>query len=92
VRGKVCYNCGALWEGVGNPHFRERCAQCGVELHCCLNCRYYEGRCRNPDGDTVIDVRRGNFCEEFMMREVDLPCQEERERARDAWKRLWGDE
>jgi hypothetical protein len=53
---------------------RDVCAFCGSDLHCCLNCRFYQigsyNDCREPQAERVIDKDRNNFCDYFSFRDV----------------------
>lgn len=48
---------------------RDACLHCGADLHCCLNCRFYEphahNQCREPQAERQVDKTVGNFCEYF---------------------------
>lgn len=69
----VCYRCRyelVLKERVGR---RDTCPGCGADLHCCLNCAFYDpgyaNACREPDAEPVFDKGRSNFCEYFTFRD-----------------------
>src|SRR2546425_584411 len=51
---------------------RDTCSGCGADLHCCLNCVFYDthyaNACREPQAEPVIDKEVGNFCEFFALR------------------------
>jgi len=44
----------------------EECRHCGVDLHVCRMCRFYDtgvsNACREPIADFVSDKTRANFC------------------------------
>jgi hypothetical protein len=52
---------------------RDTCPRCEAELHCCLNCTFYDTHyadaCREPNAEPVIEKDHGNFCEFFRVRE-----------------------
>ena len=52
---------------------RDMCLRCAADLHCCLNCRFYEppahNQCREPQAERQVDKAVGNFCEYFSPRE-----------------------
>jgi hypothetical protein len=52
---------------------RDVCPQCGADLHCCLNCGFYDRdaskQCREPVAELVKDKGRANFCDYFSMLE-----------------------
>lgn len=65
----VCYACGSdvgARERIGR---RDRCEHCGVELHSCRQCRFYDPRaynaCAEPQAERVLAKERANFCDYF---------------------------
>ena len=52
---------------------QEICPHCRSELHCCLNCRFYEeyaqNKCHEPSAEWVADREKNNFCEFFAFQE-----------------------
>jgi len=46
-----------------------QCPHCGADLHCCLNCSFYEigayNDCREPQAERVLEKDRSNFCDYF---------------------------
>jgi rRNA maturation protein Nop10 len=52
---------------------RDVCPRCGADLHCCLNCSFYERhaskQCREPVAELVKDKGRANFCDYYSMSE-----------------------
>ena len=65
----VCYACAAevgARERIGR---RDTCPRCGVDLHSCRQCRFYDTRaynaCGEPQAERVLDKERGNFCDYF---------------------------
>ena len=70
----ACYACATdvgRRERIGR---RDTCARCGVDLHSCRQCRFYEPNaadaCREPQAERVVDKERGNFCEHFACAET----------------------
>jgi hypothetical protein len=69
---RLCHHCkrdiGSL-ERVGR---RDTCLHCGWDLHCCLNCTFYDraynNQCREPQAERQVDKEVGNFCEYFSFR------------------------
>jgi len=64
-----CYHCRleiAVQEKVGR---QETCSRCGVNLHCCFNCRFYDPnvyhQCRETEAEWVSDKASANFCDYF---------------------------
>ncbi|WP_460056478.1 hypothetical protein [Spirochaeta dissipatitropha] len=47
------------------------CANCGADLHVCLNCRHYDPaaayQCRESVDREITDKDRGNFCDFFQL-------------------------
>ncbi len=64
-----CAFCGAEVEILDRVLRKQTCPQCGEDLHCCLQCRFYEeGRqndCREPRAERVLDKDRANYCDYF---------------------------
>jgi hypothetical protein len=65
----ICYHCSKkikLGEIVGR---QEQCPYCTADLHCCLNCTYYDSgiynNCRETQAERVLDKNRSNFCDFF---------------------------
>lgn len=47
---------------------RDTCDNCGADLHCCMNCRFYDARADRCREDITAFVRgrdRSNFCTHF---------------------------
>jgi len=46
-----------------------QCPHCGADLHCCLNCSFYEpgsyNDCRESQAERVTQKSRSNFCDYF---------------------------
>jgi len=55
------------------PGRRDVCPSCGSDLHCCLNCRFYDARaakqCREPAAELVREKAKANFCDFFAFAE-----------------------
>ena len=68
-----CYRCGFDVETVEKISRQKACPKCGVYLHCCLNCRFYDEaayhRCRETEAEWVSDKKSANFCDYFEPRE-----------------------
>jgi hypothetical protein len=91
---KYCHKCRNPWQGFGQPGTKEQCTQCSEDLHCCLNCRFYDTHKPNDcqvDTDPVLRKDRFNYCEEFQFADRDVPKDKNTEnKARDQWKKLFG--
>ena len=76
---KSCHRCQHPIVSTDRPGRRDTCPSCGTDLHCCLNCAFYDTRyanaCREPNADPVIDKEAGNFCEFFTVGEYQTPPQ-----------------
>ena len=50
-----------------------QCPFCGADLHCCMNCSFYDhgayNDCRELQAERVLDKVRSNFCDFFNLRE-----------------------
>ncbi len=65
-----------MWE---SPHPRpgrtEPCAECGADLSCCHNCRFYSpgapNDCAEPNAERVLDKEKANFCDYFEFAQGD---------------------
>ncbi|MBI4367443.1 MAG: hypothetical protein HY543_11545 [Deltaproteobacteria bacterium] len=91
----VCAFCGAALADPRAVARRDVCSGCGKDLHCCLQCRFYDRQthheCREPQAEYVAEKVEANFCEYFELmgtRRVGLagedPAQEKAKRALDA--------
>jgi hypothetical protein len=65
----ICFSCGSkntFSERIGR---RDECEQCGTDLHCCKNCRFFDAtaynECREPAADVVREKEVSNFCDFF---------------------------
>ena len=65
----VCAGCGADLGRIERVGRRDTCSNCGVDLHSCRQCRFYEPRayneCAEPQAERVLDKTRTNFCDYF---------------------------
>lgn len=66
---KICHKCR---KDIADDFFVGRqvqCPSCGADLHCCLNCSFYEAGayndCRESQAERVLDKARSNFCDFF---------------------------
>ncbi len=50
-----------------------QCPFCGADLHCCMNCSFYDhgayNDCRESQAERVLDKVRSNFCDFFSFKE-----------------------
>ncbi len=65
----VCGACGADFGRMERVGRRDTCSKCGVDLHSCRQCRFYDPRayneCSEPQAERVLDKIRSNFCDYF---------------------------
>ena len=86
----TCYRCGSeipVRDRIGR---QETCSRCGVYLHCCLNCRFYDPnahhQCRETEIEWVSDKESANFCDYF--EPGDSQKSQRTDRAEEARKKL----
>jgi len=67
---KLCHACKkelSLGREIGR---RDECPFCHADLHCCMNCRFYDRsapkQCREPQADLVREKDKANFCDFFV--------------------------
>lgn len=65
----ICHACKKDPQIVDKVGFREECMHCGADLHCCLNCEFYDtssyNECRESSADRILDKEKSNLCEYF---------------------------
>jgi hypothetical protein len=70
---RVCYACGQEVPFPAKISRQEICPHCRADLHCCLNCQFYdqyaENKCHEPSADWVSDREKNNFCDFFGFRD-----------------------
>jgi hypothetical protein len=53
-----------------------QCPLCHADLHCCVNCVYFErgayNDCRERQAERVLDKSRSNFCDYFRFKDSAL--------------------
>jgi hypothetical protein len=71
---KKCHACShelSLSEKTGR---KDECPSCHADLHCCLNCRFYDQRaskqCREPVAEPVREKQKANYCDYFFFAET----------------------
>ena len=69
---RKCHFCKKEISVQGTVGREETCPYCGYDLHCCLNCRFYDekahNKCLEPTADWVANKEIRNFCEFFEFR------------------------
>ena len=50
----------------------DTCPHCGRDLHCCLQCNFYDlgsyNECKEVMAERVVDKDRTNFCDYFVLK------------------------
>ena len=69
---RICHHCGRDIGPLQRVGRRDACLQCRADLHCCLNCTFYDpachNQCREPQAERQVDKEAGNFCDWFSFR------------------------
>ena len=70
---KICYRCGREVKIDRTVGRTEPCPHCDADLHCCLNCKFYDktahNECRESQAEPVADKEKGNFCDYFAFKD-----------------------
>lgn len=76
----------------GKPGRTEECPHCRRDLHCCLQCQFYDPKshheCRESQAEFVADKDRANFCDYFVFdpqTKVKSATKETMKSKADAW-------
>jgi hypothetical protein len=71
---KICHKCK---KEIADDFFvgrQSQCPSCGADLHCCLNCSFYElgayNDCREPQAERVLYKAHYNFCDFFKFKQT----------------------
>ena len=71
---KVCHKCK---NEIADDFFvgrQSQCPLCGVDLHCCFNCSFYDtcayNDCHESQAERVLDKSRSNFCDFFKLKQT----------------------
>jgi hypothetical protein len=66
---KICHHCKKEIQLESLIGRQEQCPSCGTDLHCCLNCTFYDvgayNNCRELQAERVLNKNRSNFCDFF---------------------------
>lgn len=69
----LCHACRKELTLKDKPGRKDCCPCCEVELHCCLNCRFYSpgmhNDCQETQAEWVADKERANFCDYFTFKD-----------------------
>jgi hypothetical protein len=91
----VCFHCQRELALNGKVSRQDQCPHCGSDLHCCLNCEFYDpyahNRCKEPQAEYVSDREKANFCDYFRFRssEKNGAQMEAKEKAKAEWEALF---
>lgn len=68
----TCAFCGKPLAWEGKVYRSDTCPHCGRDLHCCLQCRFYDegsfNQCKETQAERVVDKEKANFCEYFVLK------------------------
>ncbi|MBF0528002.1 MAG: hypothetical protein HQK55_01775 [Deltaproteobacteria bacterium] len=88
-----CFFCSKPLDIEGKVSFRELCPHCGMDVHVCRNCEFYDpGRasyCREPGAEKVRDVEARNTCEYFVLSRKASGPADELAKAKEALENLF---
>jgi hypothetical protein len=92
----ICHACQRELTLKDKPGRRDYCPHCEADLHCCLNCRFYNptlsNQCQETQAEWVVDKERANFCDYFVFKDSLAVQQREQGRAetRSQFEALFG--
>ena len=70
---KICHACKREAATTAPAGRRDRCSSCDADLHCCLNCKFYDRsaakQCKEPVAESVKEKTKSNFCDYFVFKE-----------------------
>lgn len=91
---KFCAFCGKELEIDGRVHRGDMCPHCNRDLHCCIQCEFYDmfahNKCREPEAEWVTDRERSNFCDYFRFQGGKGEEKDRSEEAKKKLERLFG--
>jgi hypothetical protein len=93
---RCCHRCGRDIGALERVGRRDTCLHCGSDLHCCLNCGFYDtachNQCREPEAERQVDKQAGNFCDYFSFRRgaATAPQMSAQQRAKSQLDALFG--
>jgi len=68
----MCWKCGKPIDMSESIYRTSICPECGADLHCCRNCRFYEQGihfdCRETVEEPITDKEEANFCDSFSVK------------------------
>lgn len=67
-----CTFCEKEIEFQGRVSRSDTCPHCGHNLHCCLQCKFYDpgsyNECKEVSAERVVGKERANFCDYFILK------------------------
>jgi hypothetical protein len=70
---RICHACKKEVSHEQKIGRRDVCLSCGMDLHCCFNCVFYDRaaskQCRETVTELVREKEKANFCEYFAFAE-----------------------
>lgn len=91
-----CWKCHHSLDGISKITFRTVCPHCDIDLHVCVNCRYYSvgkpNDCMVPGTESIRNRDAANFCEEFAVKSPSKDTPSSEDPIAKAKKRLFGEE
>ena len=71
----ICHACTKELSFDGTIGRKEECPFCHADLHCCLNCTFYDRsaprQCKEPVAELVREKEKANFCDYFIFKKSD---------------------
>ena len=68
-----CYRCRHEIEMIAKLQRTDTCPHCGVDMHCCKNCQYWDvsahNQCSEHIAEYIPDREKANFCTFFTFRD-----------------------
>ena len=68
----TCVFCNQEIEFEGRVSRNDTCPKCGRDLHCCLQCKFYDSgsynECKEVLAERTVDKERANICEYFVLK------------------------
>jgi hypothetical protein len=89
----ICHKCKKEIEEDFFVGRQSQCPSCGVDLHCCFNCSFYDlgayNDCREPQSERVLDKTHSNFCDFFSFKQTSKTNDASDSRTKDKLEELF---
>ena len=76
----ICFQCQKPNPIIHKVGRKDDCFFCGMDLHSCQNCHFYDSKvynsCTEPAADVVKEKDRSNFCDYYQPRTGQGPVDE----------------